>query len=180
MLDISGNNLQASGAITIGNFLQNIYTPKTLFITNTNNPADVDVSAVISDNASLQEIYIYNNNLQTTEVEIFTKPLQAICTLSKLHIGYNNISDEVANDIAIIVSCNTNLNEVEISGNKLQTTGAIKILKSLHKIYALKILILVIAISLKKQQMLLQLLFLLILIYRNLILVVTIFINWVL
>ena len=138
VLDISGNNLQANGAIKIGNFLQNIYTPKTLFITNTDNPADVDVSAVISDNASLQEIHIYNNNLQTTEVEIFTKPLQAIFTLSKLHIGYNNISDEVANDIAIIVSCNTKLNKVEISRNKLQTTGAIKILKSLHTINALK------------------------------------------
>ena len=135
VLDISGNNLQASGAIKIGNFLQNIYTPKTLFITNSDNPADVDVSAVISENASLQEIYIYSNNLQTTA---FTKPLQAICTLSKLHIGYNNISDEVANDIAIIVSCNTKLNKVEISGNKLQTTGITKILKSLHKIYALK------------------------------------------
>ena len=56
VLDISGNNLQASGAIKIGNFLQNIYTPKTLFITNTDNPADVDVSTVISDSASLQEI----------------------------------------------------------------------------------------------------------------------------
>ena len=138
VLDISGNNLQANGAIKIGNVLQNIYTPKTLFITNTDNPADVDISAVISDNASLQEIYIYSNNLQTTEVEIFTKPLQAICTLTKLHIGYNDISDEVANDIAIIVSCNTKLNKVEISRNKLQTTGAIKILKSLHTINALK------------------------------------------
>ena len=138
VLDISGNNLQANGAIKIGNFLQNIYTPKTLFITNADNPADVNISAVISDNASLQEIYIYSNNLQTTEVEIFTKPLKAICTLSKLHIGYNNISDEVANDIAIIVSCNKELNKVEISRNKLQITGATKILKSLHTINALK------------------------------------------
>ena len=134
LLDISGNNLQANGAIKIGNFLRNIYTPKTLFITNINNPADVDISAVIS---SLQEIYIYSNNL---EVEIFTKPLQAVCTLSKLHIGYNNISDKAANDIAIIISCNTKLNNVKISGNKLQITGAIKILKSLRTIYALKIL----------------------------------------
>ena len=137
LLDISGNNLQANGAIKLGNFLQNIYTPKTLFITNTDNPADVDISAVISDNASLQEIYIYSNNLQTTEVEIFTKPLQAIYTLSKLHIGHNNISDEVANDIATVFSINTDIQELNLGGNDLQKLGAIKIAKGLQKISSL-------------------------------------------
>ena len=137
VLDISGNNLQANGAIKIGNFLQNIYTPKTLFITNTDNPADVDISAVISDNASLQEIYIYNNNLQTTEVEIFTKPLQAICTLSKLHIGYNNITKEAAKVIATVVSINADLQELNLGCNDLQKLGAIKIAKGLQKISSL-------------------------------------------
>ena len=138
VLDVSGNSLQAKGAIKIGNFLQNIYTPKTLFITNNIDGADVDISTVISDSASLQEIYICRNDLQTTDAKIFTKSLQAICTLSKLHIGYNNISDEVANDIAIIVSCNSKLNEIEVSRNKMQTTGAIKILKGLQVINAVK------------------------------------------
>ena len=82
VLDISGNSLQAKGAIKIGKFLQNIYTPKTLFVTNTDNTADVDISAVISSNASLQEIYICRNDLQTTDANIFIKLLQAICTLS--------------------------------------------------------------------------------------------------
>ena len=137
VLDISGNSLQAKGAIKIGNFLQNIYTPKTLFVTNTDN---VNISAVISDNASLQEIYICRNDLQTTGAKMFTKLLQTICTLSKLHIGYNSISDEVANDIATIVSCNTKLKKIEIYGNEIQTTGTIKIMRALQRINTLKYL----------------------------------------
>ena len=68
------------------------------------------------------------------------KPLQAVCTLSKLHIAYNDISDKVANDIATIVSCNTKLNEIKISRNKVLTTGAIKLFKALQRINTLKYL----------------------------------------
>ena len=135
VLDVSGNNLRAIGAIKIGKNLQHVYTPKTLFICNNNIVAD-DVATTISDNVCLQELYVCSNNLQTAGTIV--KVLQNICTLTKLHFGNNIISDQAANDIAALVSRNTKLNVIEISYSKLQTTGTIKIMKGLKGIYTLK------------------------------------------
>ena len=165
VLDISGNNLQAIGAIKIGKNLQHIYTPKILFICNNNNIVADDIATTISGNVCLQELYVCRNNLQTAGTIV--KALQNICTLTKLHFGNNIISDQAANDIAALVSHNTKLNVIEISGSKLQTTGTIKIMKALQGVYTLKSFILIMTISLKKQQMILQLLFPVILIYKN-------------
>ena len=107
------------------------------YVINNDNTADIDISADIFRNTSLQELYICRNKLQTTSAKVFMKPLQAVGTLSK---AYNDISDEVANDIATIVSCNTKLNEIKISRNKVQTTGATKLFKALQRINALKYL----------------------------------------
>ena len=101
VLDVSGNNLQAIGAIKIGKNLQHICTPKTLFICNNNIVAD-DVAG----NVCLQELYVCKNNLQTAGTIV--KVLQNICTLTKLHFGNNIISNQTANDIAALVSRNTN------------------------------------------------------------------------
>ena len=135
VLDVSGNNLQAIGATKIAKSLQHIYTPKTLFICNNNIVAD-DVATTISGNVCLQELYVCKNNLQTAGTIV--KVLQNICTLTKLHFGNNIISDQTANDIAALVSRNTKLNVIEISGSKLQTTRTIKIMKALQGIYTLK------------------------------------------
>ena len=138
VLDVSGNNFKAVGAIKIGENLQHIYTPKTLIISNYNNIAAHDVDAIISDNAGLQELYICRNNLQTTSARAIIKFVQSNDTLTKLHFADNNISDETARDIAIIVSVNTQLKELELSGNKLRTTGAIKIMKASQEICMLE------------------------------------------
>ena len=135
VLDVSGNNLQAIGATKIAKSLQHIYTPKTLFICNNNIVAD-DVATTISGNVCLLELYVCRNNLQIAGTIV--KALQNICTLTKLHFGNNIISDQTAYDIAALVSRNTKLNVIEISGSKLQTTGIIKIMKALQGIYTLK------------------------------------------
>ena len=138
VLDVSGNNIKAMGAMKIGENLQHIYTPKTLFISNNNNIAADDVAAVISGNACLQELYICRKNIQTTGAKVIIKALQGTRILTKIHFGNNIISDEAANDIAAVVSSNTKLKEIEISGSKLQTTGAIKIMKVLQGIFTLE------------------------------------------
>ena len=137
VLDVSGNNIKAMGAVKIAKNLCHICTPKILFICDNNIAAD-DVAAVISGDRCLQELYICRNSMQTSDAEAIVKALQGICTLKKLHFGDNKISDEAANDIAAVVSCNTKLNVIEISGSKLQTTGTIKIMKGLQGIYTLK------------------------------------------
>ena len=66
------------------------------------------------------------------------KVLQDICTLIKIHFANNNISDEMANDIATIVSNNTKLKVIEISGSKLRTSGTISIMEAMQKNCTLK------------------------------------------
>ena len=134
--DISGNSLQATGAMKIAKVLKHICTPKTLFISNNNNTEADKVATFVSGNLCLQELYICRNNLQTTGIII--KALQGIYTLTKLHFGNNDISDKTENDIAAIVSCNTKLQVIEVSGSKLQTAGAIKIMKASQRISTLK------------------------------------------
>ena len=58
-----------------------------------------------------------------------------------------------------VVSCNTKLQEIDISENNLHTAGVQKIMKALQEINTLKNYALVITILLVKQQMILQLLF---------------------
>ena len=135
VLDISGNNFKVMGAMKIGENLQRIYTSKTLFISN--NTAD-DVAAVISNDTCLQELYIYRKNFQTIDAKAIVKALQGVHTLTKIHFGNNNISDEAANYFATIVSCSSKLKELELSRNKLKTASAIKIMKALQKIYTLE------------------------------------------
>ena len=135
VLDVSGNNFKVMGAMKIGENLQHIYTSKTLFISN--NTAD-DIAAVISNDTCLQELYIYRKNFQTMDAETIVKALQGIHTLTKIHFGNNNISDEAANYFANIVSCSSKLKELELSGNKLKTAGAIILMNALQKIYTLE------------------------------------------
>ena len=58
--------------------------------------------------------------------------------IEKLHINNNNINDEAVDDIAAAVSHNNDLQEIDISGNYLQTIGIIKIAKAFQKISSLK------------------------------------------
>ena len=135
VLDISGNNLQAPGAMRIAKYLKHICTPKTLFVGG--NEAD-KVAASVYGNSCLQELYVFRINFQTTGAKAHIKTLQGICTLTKILFANNNISDEAVNDIATIVSNNTKLKVIEISGSKLQTSGTIKIMKALENNYTLK------------------------------------------
>ena len=135
VLDISGNNLQAPGAMRIAKYLEHICTPKTLFVGG--NEVD-KIAASVSSNSCLQELYVFRTDFQTTGAKANIKTLQGICTLTKILFANNNISDEAVNDIATIVSNNTKLKVIEISGSKLQTSGTIKIMKALENNYTLK------------------------------------------
>ena len=122
----------------IAKCLKHICTPKTLFISDNNIIEEDEISAFVSGNSCLQELYIFRTNFQTSGGKAAIKVLQDICTLTKIQFANNNISDEAANDIATIVSNNTKLKVIEISGSKLQTSGTIKIMKALQKSYTLK------------------------------------------
>ena len=61
------------------------------------------------------------NNLQTAGAIKIARSLQNTTALTTFSITNNNISDEAADDIAAVLSHNTKLQELYLSGNNLQT-----------------------------------------------------------
>ena len=59
------------------------------------------------------------------------KASQRIYTLKKLYLNNNNITEEAADDIATVISCNIHLQELKLGNNNLQTSGIIKVARSL-------------------------------------------------
>ena len=110
-LDISNTKLQSAGIITIVKAFKNISTLKILCLNNNNvtDEAADDIAAVIYNNTQLQELNISKSNLQSTGTVKIAKALQNISSLRKLYINNNHITDEVADDIATVCSCNTQL-----------------------------------------------------------------------
>ena len=103
------------------------------------------------------------------------KALQSISMLTKLYISNCIVTDDVADDIAAAISCNTQLQELDVSKNNPQSTGAIKVAVALQNISMLTKLYStsVITISLTKQQMILRLISIIIL--KSLMLITMIF-----
>ena len=81
----------------------------------------------------MQELDISDNDLQTTGAITISKALQKISTLTKLYISKNKITDKAADDIAAVISCNTQFQKLNISDNDLQTTSIVTISKALQK-----------------------------------------------
>ena len=91
----------------------------------------------ISCNARIQELDITDYDLQLKGAIMVFKALQGISTLNKLSINKNNITEKASSDVAALISCNTQLQELDISDNLLQSTGVITILKALEGISTL-------------------------------------------
>ena len=97
-----------------------------------------DIATVISCNTQLKELDISENNLLKPIYGIkVLKGLQNISTLTKLFISKNYITNKAADDIAAVISSNTQLQELDISNNDLQTTGTIIVSKALQYISTL-------------------------------------------
>ena len=57
--------------------------------------------------------------------------------MTKLYIHNNNITNEAADDIAAAISCNIDLQELNLGSNNLQASGTTKIAKALQKLSSL-------------------------------------------
>ena len=66
------------------------------------------------------------------------RKLKSITTINVLDLTNNNLSDCIADDIELILSCNE-LQELYLSGNNLHDTGMIKIAEALQNNYVLKV-----------------------------------------
>jgi len=139
-LDLSENNLQDAGCEIVCKVLSGISTLTKLFLIDNNisDKAAKHIATVLSQNMQIKELDLSRNNLRNVGCIIICKALQKISTLTKLSFRSNNISDSVAlMSITNVLSSNTGLKELDLSGNNLQTTGYIVIsgISTLTKLY---------------------------------------------
>ena len=137
---ISGNKLSSVGVIKIAKALQVVVSLKALCISDNEIDATAahDIATAISHANQLHELDISKNNFKARGIEIILKPLQNCDQLRKLYINDNNVTDDkIAHDIGTVISCNTGLQEIDISGNNLRTRGAINIAVALRSIVML-------------------------------------------
>jgi len=90
--------------------------------------------AVMSCNTNLDELDLSYNNLQSIGAIKFAKGLKYTVTLKNLNLSGNMITDEAANDIANVVSCNTKLEVL----NCLQLASAMQIATKINNSLTLK------------------------------------------
>ena len=135
---IANGNLCITNTIKIFKALQDVSSLQKLTFTGSNITTEVTdyVAAAIHSNSQLQKVKFSKNNLQLTSTIKVIKALKPICTLTKLCIN-NCITDETADDIATAICSNPQLQELNISENNLQSTGAINIAKALQNISTL-------------------------------------------
>ena len=130
-LDLSFNNLGASGAVRI---FQKIKGFTSLIKLNIGSIRMADFAAdniatVLNTNINLKELDLSYNNIQTVgAVQIFKNTVNL--NLNKLNISHNNITDQGADDIAMFISQNIKLKELDLSHNNLQAAGAVKICRT--------------------------------------------------
>ena len=134
--DINTNKLQAAGTIKIAKALQGINTLTKINI-NDNSitfEAAIDIAVAISKNIQMQEFDLGRNDFQEKGTVIIAKALQNISELTKLYIHDNNITHSEANnfadDIAAVIMCNTQIEELDVRENDLYTMEIMKIAKA--------------------------------------------------
>jgi len=124
-----------SGCETVCKALSGISTLTKLFLID-NNISD-KVTTVLSQKMQIKGLNLSRNNLQSMGCVVICKALEKVSTLSKLYFRSNNISGKAAKDIAAVSYQNTQLQELDLSGNNLQVKGCMLICKALQKLSTL-------------------------------------------
>ena len=114
--------------------MQNIST-LTIFAINNNNvdkKAADDISAVLSHNRKLQRLDFGYNSFKSAGMIKIAKALQNISTLTIFGINNNNVDEKAADDIAAVLSRNSQLQGLNFGYNSFKSAGMIKIAKALQ------------------------------------------------
>ena len=120
------NNLLGPSAVVIFQALKENCKLKNLYVHNNNMTRKVgeDLANAIKNNPSLEEIFLSNNNLKSSASMI----LQALKQTSKLKVlefSGNNITGQVAEDLADVIRKNSNLEQLNLENNKLGPSAVI-------------------------------------------------------
>ena len=123
-LDISSNYLRSAGCIKIFDVMTHLTK---LDISS----AKIDVFSVDTDTTYLN--LKLNHTHLTDSTKVF-KSMKNILSLKKINFANTMTTDVALDDLATVLLQNTELQELDISGNNLQTTNAIKLFKTIKQI----------------------------------------------
>jgi len=79
------------------------------------------------------------NKLQSKGIVKICKALKCHNSLVRFSIENNDIDDEAADDIAAVITCNTEIQQLWIGSNRFSDSGILKIIKQLQAISTLKV-----------------------------------------
>ena len=132
-LDISYNHLQTAGAVTVFKGMDSIFQLSKFSVSHnaiTDKAADL-LAEILSQNVGLKELDLSCNSLQATGTTIVCKGMNKMKNLIKLNISNNDISSEAAHDIAVVLSHNTSLEELDFSCNNFGASGTARLFLSM-------------------------------------------------
>lgn len=92
------------------------------------------VTLMSNINKNIQCLHLNKINLQSTGVTKILDSLKHVRTLNKLYLGFNDATEETSSVIAAVLCSNSSLMEVDLSGNKFQTSGFVKIADALRQL----------------------------------------------
>ena len=127
MLDISSNYLRSAGCVKIFGGIKNMAHLTKLDISNTNiaiNTIDTDATCLTSD----------LNLVHTTGATKVFRSMENISSLKTINFTDMMIADVALDKLTAFLLQNTELEELDISGNNLQTTGATQLFQNFKHI----------------------------------------------
>ena len=136
-LDLKNNKLGISSALIL-QALKNNSKLNALNLSGNNLTKKVakDLANVIKNNSGLVELYLSGNKLMSSAVVIL-QALQENCELKALHLQNNNMTGQIAEDLANVIKNNFGLEELYLCHNKLNSSVTV-ILQALQKNSQLK------------------------------------------
>ena len=138
-LDLSCNNLQVTEVATLLSEVQNISSCTKLNVShnNINDKAAHNIATFLSHNTQFRELDLSHCDLQTIDAITVSKGMISLIHLTKLNVSNNNISGEAAGDLAVVLSQNVLLEELDLSYNNLGAFGSLHIFRKMKKLSTL-------------------------------------------
>ena len=123
-LQLKNNHFKSSGIKNIAKPLSKLSTLKLLNIRNNHiseEAADVIASMILS-NCTLEQLYLGDNGILSATGKILCS-LKSIATLAILNLSNMGMTDQVVNELAAVVINNPLLEQLDLAGNRLLSTG---------------------------------------------------------
>ena len=139
---ISRNRLQARGMATVLRSLKQLNSLTELSLGSNDITEDIsdDIAKVITNNTGLEMLGINYTCVYSDGAAKVIRSLKSLSHLKLLEMPGNNINEEAADDIAVMITNNTSLVKLYIADNRLGTDGVIKIAKTLVNPRGLEVL----------------------------------------